>query len=169
MKFPVRLTSPTSVCKLGRFTIFYPEFFFNCEWLVWLLPFAHYSNTDLNNFHTKSLPGKANIESIWRKDFVEIELLVLSTSLNHWLPGSHMLSLPKHLQVLTTMVFSESTSRQAVEPLLTFVERCILESEMVSHFAVLSVQIIPSCAGFSNSFACKQKYVPFNVKVFWAE
>ena len=80
-----------------------------------------------------------------------------------------MSSLLKHLHVFVTMLLSESTSRQAVEPSLTFDERYILESEMVCHFELEPVQIIPSFAGFPNSIACKQKYVPFNVKVFWAE
>jgi hypothetical protein len=91
---------------------------------------------------------------------------VLSTSLNHWLPGSQVLSLLKHLQVFVTMVLSESTSRQTVVPLPIVDERCILESDMISHFEPESVQIIPSFAGFPKSLACKQKYVPFNIKIF---
>lgn len=113
-----------------------------------------------------SLPGKSKIEFILTLDFGACKLLVLSTSLNHWLPGSHMFSLLKHLQVFVTMTLLESTSRQTTSPLLVFDEMCNLESEMISHFELDSVQIIPSCAGFPTSSACRQKYVPFTVKVF---
>lgn len=77
-----------------------------------------------------------------------------------------MFPLPKHLQVFVTMILLESTSRQTASPLLVFDEMCNLESEMVSHLELDSLQIIPSCAGFPTSSACRQKYVPFTVKVF---
>lgn len=96
-----------------------------------------------------------------------VELLVLFTNLNHWLPGSQVLSLLKHLQVFTTMLLLKSTSRQAVVPLAILDERCMLESEIISHFELLSVQITPSFAGLPKSSACKQKYVPLMDKVFW--
>jgi hypothetical protein len=90
------------------------------------------------------------------KNTAELGLLVLSTSLNHWLPGSHMLSLLKHLQVFVTTILLESTSRQT-ESFPTLDERCILESDMASHFELGSEQIILSLAGFPNPSACKQK------------
>lgn len=85
------------------------------------------------------------------------KLLVLSTSLNHWLEGSHLLSLLKHLQELVTMVLSESTSKHTLAPLLVLDERCIFDSEMISHFELEPVHMIPSFAGFPTSTACMQK------------
>jgi hypothetical protein len=96
-----------------------------------------------------------------------VELLVLLTNLNHWLSGSHALSLLKHLQVFVTMVLLESISRQTVVPLEALDDKCILESEMVSHFELESVHIIPSFAGLAASSVCKQKYVPFTDSIFW--
>ena len=151
---------------LRSFTISIMYVFFNCESLVLLLPLhvtlMLISTTSIQN-PSRAKPAS---ESVERKDFVELELHELSTSLNHWLPGSQVLSLLKHLQVFVTMVLSESTSRQTVVPLPIVDERCILESDMISHFEPESVQIIPSFAGFPKSLACKQKYVPFNIKIF---
>lgn len=103
----------------------------------------------------KSLAGK-NQDGVYLKDSALLGLLVLSTSLNHWLAGSHVLSLFKHLQVFVTMVLLGSTSKQTVS-LPTVDERCILESEIMSHFELGSVQIILSLAGLPNPSACKQK------------
>lgn len=91
---------------------------------------------------------------------------MLSTSLNHWLEGSQVLSLLRQLHVLVTMLFSESTSRQTVVPLFAVDDRCILESDIISHVDPESVQIIPNFVGFPTLLACKQKYVPFSDKVF---
>ncbi|KAG6757176.1 hypothetical protein POTOM_037479 [Populus tomentosa] len=57
--------------------------------------------------------------------------------------------------------------RQTVVPLEALDEKCILESEMVSHFELESVHIIPSFAGLATSSVCKQKYVPFTDSIFW--
>ncbi|KAL6294407.1 hypothetical protein ACE6H2_002549 [Prunus campanulata] len=46
----------------------------------------------------------------------DAEVVVLSTSLNHWLSGSHELSLLKHLPEFVTMALLESTSRQTSVP-----------------------------------------------------
>lgn len=119
------------------------------------------------NFHMKSFPGKSSIGLNWKNDFVVVELLVLSTSLNHWLPGSHVLSLLKHLQVFVTIVLLESTSRQTVVPLSAFDDKCIFESDIISQVEPQSVQIIPSFAGFPTCLACKQKYAPFSEIVLW--
>ena len=94
-------------------------------------------------------------------------LVVLLTNLNHWLSGSHVLSLLKHLQVLVTMVLLESISKQTGVPLGALDDKCILESEIVSHFELESVHIIPSLAGLAGSSVCKQKYVPFTDSIFW--
>lgn len=94
-----------------------------------------------------------------------VGLLVLLTNLNHCLPGSHVLSLLKQLQVFVTMMLSESISRQTAVPLATLDEKCILESEMAVHIELESMHIIPSFAGLPNSSACKQKYVPFTDKI----
>ena len=87
--------------------------------------------------------------------------------MNHWLAGSQLESLFKHLQVLVTMLLLESTSRQTGEPSVSFDERCILESDVMSHLELGPVHIIPSFAGFPILIACKQKYVPLIVKIFW--
>lgn len=115
----------------------------------------------------KSFPGRSNIGLNCKNDFVVVEHLVLSTSLNHWLAGSHVLSLLKHLQVFVTMVLLESTSRQTVEPLSAFDDKCILESDIVSQVEPESVQIIPSFAGSPTCLVLKQKYVPFSEIVLW--
>ena len=96
-----------------------------------------------------------------------VELLVLLTNLNHWLSGSHELSLLKHLQLLVTMVLLKPISRQTGVPLGALDDRCILESDIVSHFELESVHIIPSFAGLAKSSVCKQKYVPFTDSIFW--
>ena len=115
-------------------------------------------------FPEVSISDKLNIEST---DNVEVELLVLSTSLNHWLPGSHVLSVLRHLQVLVTMMLLVSTSKQTLELLLTLDERCIFESEIISHLELGPEHVVPSFAGFPSPSACKQKYVPFITSVFW--
>lgn len=98
-----------------------------------------------------------------------VDLLVLLTNLNHWLSGSHELSLLKHLQLLVTMVLLKPISRQTAVPLGALDDKCILESDIVSHFELESVHIIPSFAGFAKSSVCKQKYVPFTDSIFWGE
>lgn len=115
-------------------------------------------------------PKKSNTEFNRLKDVVAPLLLVLSIILNHWLPGSHVFPLLKHLQVFVTIILvSGSTSKQTIVPLSSWDERCIFESEICSHFEVLSLQNMLSFAGFPNASACKQKYVPFTVSVFCCE
>lgn len=75
--------------------------------------------------------------------------------------------MPKHLQVFVTRVLLESTSRQRVVPFSAIDDRCILESDMISHLVLDSLHIKPSLAGFPSPFDCKQKYVPFRYKIFW--
>ena len=106
------------------------------------------------------------MELILTWDFGVFKLLVVSTILNHWLAGSHLLSLLKHWQVFVTMVLLESTSRQTSEPLLVVDEICNFESDIISHFELESVHVLPSLAGFTTSSACRQKYVPLTVKIF---
>ena len=89
-------------------------------------------------------------------EVVEIELLPLSTSLNHWLPGSHVLSLLKHLQALVTMLLLASTSRQTLEPSARVDERCNFESEIISHLELELEHIILSVAGLPSLSALMQ-------------
>lgn len=93
-----------------------------------------------------------------------VEFIVLSTSLNHWLPGSHVLSLLRHLQVLVTMMLLVSTSRQTPAES----ERCIFESEIISHLDLGPEHVVPTLACFPSPSPCKQKLVPFTESVFWA-
>lgn len=111
-------------------------------------------------------PRKSTTEFNRLKDFVAPILLVLSTILNHWLPGSHVFPLLKHLQVFVTIILVSGLISKQTAPLLSWDERCIFESEIWSHFEVLSLQNMLSFAGFPNASACKQKYVPFTVSVF---
>lgn len=76
-------------------------------------------------------------------------------TLNHWEAGSHK-SLLKHLQILVTIMFLESMSRQTIVPLLIFDERCILEAELASHFEEMSVHMTPTFTGICNPSARKQ-------------
>ena len=91
---------------------------------------------------------------------------MLSTSLNHWLAGSQVLSLLRHLQVLVTMMLLLSTSRQRPEELLIWVDRCIFESEIISHLELGAKHIFPIFACFPSPSACKQKLVPFIDSMF---
>lgn len=92
--------------------------------------------------------------------------LVLSMILNHWLPGSHLLFLSStHLHLFVTILLSESMSKQTLVPSSSLEDRCILESEIASHFELAPLQIIPSFAGCPNSSAARQKYVPSIVRV----
>lgn len=97
------------------------------------------------------------MESKCKKDCSPLLLLVLSTSLNHWLAGSHVLSLLMHLQLFVTIALLEPTSRQMDLPFLSLDERCILESAIISHFEFESLQKIPSFASVPDTSACKQK------------
>lgn len=90
-------------------------------------------------------------------DAVEIDLLPLSISLNHWLAGSHVRSLLKHLQALVTMLLLSSTSKHTLDPSLSLDERCNFESEIISHLELGSEHIIPSVAAIPSFFACMQK------------
>ena len=101
-----------------------------------------------SDFQTKSLLAEFNMEIIENVDAFGVRLLATSTSLNHWLPGSQVRSLLKHLQVLVTTMLLESTSRQTVEPFVTLDEKCILESEIISHLELGPEHIIPSFAAF---------------------
>lgn len=92
---------------------------------------------------------------------------VLSMILNHWLPGSHLLLLSKHLHSFVTMLLSESMSKQTLVPSSSVEDKCILESEIASHFELVELQIMPSFACFPKPAAWRQKYVPLIVKVFW--
>ncbi|KAF4378686.1 hypothetical protein F8388_006137 [Cannabis sativa] len=103
----------------------------------------------LDHFHSESSNGNSIIGFILVKDSANLGLLVLSTSLNHWLEGSHELSLLKHLQVfVTTSLFAESISRQTVSPLAVVEESCNLESDIVSHLESESVHFMLSRADF---------------------
>lgn len=77
--------------------------------------------------------------------FVAATLLVLVTSLNHWLSGSQLLSALRHRHGLVTKLRPSSpTSRQSMPPLLVsgdddddeaLTARCSLESEVRLHLA----------------------------------
>jgi len=90
-------------------------------------------------------------------EVVNIDLLPLSISLNHWLLGSHVRSLLKHLQALVTMLLLSSTSKHTLESSLSLDERCNFESEIISHLELGSEHIIPSFAGIPSFSACMQK------------
>lgn len=117
---------------------------------------------ELNDFHKRS--GEFSMDNV---EVVEIDLLPLSISLNHWLPGSHVLSLLKHLQALVTMMLLSSTSRHKLEPSLSLDERCMFESEIISHLELASEHVMLSVAGFPSCSACMQKFVLFINRVFW--
>jgi len=96
---------------------------------------------ELNGFHRRSDEFSINDDEL-----VKIDLLPLSISLNHWLLGSHVRSLLKHLHALVTILLLSSTSRHTSEPSLSLEERCNFESEIISHLELESEQIIPSFA-----------------------
>lgn len=122
---------------------------------------APYSYTNSSMVSTSS--GKFSMDNV---EVVEIDLFPLSISLNHWLPGSHVLSLLKHLQALVTMILL-STSRHTLEPSLSLDERCIFESEIISHLELGSEHVVLSVAGFLSFSACMQKFVLLINRVFW--
>lgn len=121
----------------------------NVSIYIYILNEAH---VKLKSFQNRS--GKFNMDSV---EVVENDLLPLSISLNHWLPGSHVGSLLKHLQALVTMLLLESTSRQTLELSLTLAERCNFESEIISHLELGSEHLLLSFAGFPSSSALMQK------------
>ncbi|BAH92718.1 Os04g0481050 [Oryza sativa Japonica Group] len=89
--------------------------------------------------------------------FVAATLLVLVTSLNHWLSGSQLLSALRHRHGLVTKLRPSSpTSRQSMPPLLVsgdddddeaLTARCSLESEVRLHRASSSPHDRPRRAG----------------------
>ena len=94
-----------------------------------------------------------------------IRLFAASTSLNHWLAGSHVESPLKHLQSLVTTTckfFEKSTSKQTLESSPIVDEMCILVSDIISHFVLRAVPVFPSFACFPACSACKQRFWPFN-------
>lgn len=114
-----------------------------------------------------SRSNNLNIKSI---DNLQFNFLVLSTSLNHWLAGSHVLTLLIHLQLLVTTMLLASTSKQTleVEPLLlTLYERCIFESDIISHVDSGPEHVVPSFTCFPSPSPCKQNFVPLSKSIFW--
>lgn len=93
-------------------------------------------------------------------EVVNIDLLPLSISLNHWLLGSHVRSLLKHLQALVTMLLLSSTSKHTLESSLSLDERCNFESEIISHLELGSEHIIPVLqASLHSLLVCRSKFL----------
>lgn len=102
--------------------------------------------------------------------FLFTTLLVLFTILNHWVAGSQVLSLPRHLHRLVTIVLpSEPMSKHTLEPLhVSLVAICILDSDIKSHLDWESLQMIPSFACSPSPSAFRHIKVPFNARVCWS-
>lgn len=66
--------------------------------------------------------------------FEQNQTQVLSTSLNHWLEGSHEPSPCKHLHMLVTKFPPSSTSKHTVTPSMALAERWSLELDVWFHW-----------------------------------
>ena len=100
-------------------------------------------------------------------EFLFTMFLVLLTILNHWVSGSHVFSLLRHLHGLVMIVLpSEPTSKHRLVLLLvSLVEICILESDIRSHLERESLQMIPSFACSPSPSAFRHIKLPFTDKV----
>lgn len=95
---------------------------------IWTFPWIPYK-TDKGSWRNVFEYGLT-----WRNGFALNRLLVLVTTLNHWLFGSQLASPSKHLQLFVTMLLlSESTSRQTDSPFFVMDESCIFDSDNSFH------------------------------------
>lgn len=84
--------------------------------------------------------------------------LVALMILNHWLIGSHELSLLRHLQALATILLDASTSRQREVLSLVVEAKCILEVDVVFHMEPGLEQLVRVIVTlFFGPLLCKHK------------